>query len=193
MKKILLVMLVGALFFYGCSGTKSESIPVIGEWAAFSDDGNGGNSTIEMAEIEKDGLIAYRFTGLVTDDSYDGYVYGYTGWEVTPDADTLEALKTAKGISFKVIGDGQDYLIKYRISNVTDHAHHEYRFETDPGQEVTVEIPINFFMQPSWGTEVGALSERNMQNVTAISWQTHESWRPGTYDITIWDVKVMQE
>ena len=188
MKKILLVMLIGTLFMYGCA-KKSAGIMVVGEWAAFTDDSNGGDSTIELVEIEKDGMTAYRLTGIVTEE----FVYGYTGWEIDPDVDTLEALKTAKGISFKVLGDGQDYIIKYRISDVQDHAHHEYRFETKAGEELTIEVPINFFHQPAWGADIGALGQRNMQNVTSISWQTHESWRPGPYDITLWDVKVMQE
>ena len=190
MKKILLVMLIGALFMYGCGG-KSAGIPVTGEWESFDDDDNGGNSTITMEVTEKDGMTAYRFTGLVTDDSYDGYIWGYTGWQINVDGDSAEALKTAKGISFKVIGDGQDYLIKYRISNVRDHAHHEYRF-TAEDQATTIEVPIEYFMQPSWGSSVGPLDERNMQNAFSLSWQTHESWRPGPYDITLWDVRIMQ-
>ena len=191
MKKILLVMLIGALFMYGCGG-KSSGIPVTGEWETFSDDTNEGNSTIAMEVTEKDGMTAYRFTGLVTDDSYDGYVYGYTGWQINLDEDSLEALKTAKGISFKVLGDDQYYIIKYRISDVEDWAHHEYIFETEAGKELTIEVPIEFFMQPAWGTSLGPLSARNMQNVISLSWQTHESWRPGPYDITMWDVRIME-
>jgi hypothetical protein len=187
MKKLLLVMLIGALFMYGCGG-KSESIPVVGEWEAFNDGNDGGDSTIEMEIIEKDGMAAYRFTGEVTEE----FIYGFTGWQIHPDEDSLEALKTAKGISFKVLGDDQFYSVKYRVRAVTDWAHHEYLFETEAGKELTIEVPINLFIQPSWGNSLGFLNERLMSTVFDISFQTHESWRPGPYDITIWDVRIMQ-
>ncbi|MDR2965069.1 MAG: CIA30 family protein [Treponema sp.] len=186
MKKLLVVMLIGALFMFGCG--KSASIPVTGEWEPFTDANDNGDSTIEMEIIEKGGMTAYRLYGEVT----EAFQYGFTGWQINPDEDTLEALKKAKGISFKVTGDGQLYSVKYRVSTITDWAHHEYRFEAEAGKELTIEVPINMFTQPSWGTPVGALNERLMNNVFDISWQTHESWRPGPYDITIWDVRIMQ-
>ncbi|MDR1868640.1 MAG: CIA30 family protein [Treponema sp.] len=159
-----------------------EGIPYVGEWVVFTDENDNGNSTIKMDVTEKDGMPAYRITGNVTTK----FIYGFVGWMITPDAETLENLKNARAISFKFVGDGKRQTVKYRISNVKDYAHFEYHFFGDAGVEERVEVPVRFFQQPSWGIPV----RMNKANVEDISWQTHESWRPGTFEITIWDVRV---
>jgi len=159
-----------------------EGVPYVGEWAVFTDVNDGGNSTIQMEVVQKDGMPAYHITGNVT----TGFIYGFVGWMITPDAATLENLKKARAISFKYIGDGKRQTVKYRISTVRDYANHEFHFSGDPGVEDRVEVPTRFFQQPSWGVPV----RLNQANVEDISWQTHESWRPGSFDITIWDVRI---
>jgi len=186
MKKTILVMLIGVLF---CAGAVfAQGIPYVGDWEVFSDVNDGGDSTITMATSQRDGMTAYRFTGNVTTK----YQYGFVGWMISPNPATLEALRTARGISFKVLGDGKRYTVKYRISNVRDHAHHEFHFDTVAGQVQTVEVQMRMFQQPAWGNSVGSLNAARMRNVQDISFQTHEGWRPGSYDITVWDVRILQ-
>jgi len=159
-----------------------EGVPIVGEWEAFTDVNDGGDSTVTMEVIEVDGMPAWKFTGNVTTK----FQYGFVGWQLVPDADTLELLKTAKAISFRFVGDGKRQTVKYRISSVKDHAHYEYHFFGDAGVPERIEVPMRFFQQPSWGSP----ARMNQANVEDISWQTHESWRPGTFEITIWDVRV---
>ena len=195
MKKALILLLCGALCAVltisscasgggggGSSDGFGEGIPYVGEWITFTDVNDGGDSTIQMEVTERNGMPAYHITGNVTTK----FVYGFVGWMVTPDAATLENLKNAKAISFRYVGDGKRETVKYRISNVRDYAHFEFHFAGEPGVEDRVEVPVRFFQQPSWGNPV----RMNQANVEDISWQTHESWRPGTFDITIWDVRV---
>jgi len=185
---ILCAALCGAVVFScassggGASEATGETVPYVGVWEGYTDINDGGSSTINVEETEKDGMTAYRVTGNVT----TGFIYGFVGWQVTPDAATLENLKNAKALSFKFIGDGKRETVKYRISNVKDYAHYEYHFFGEPGEETYVEVPIKFFQQPSWG----APARMNQANAEDICWQTHESWRPGTFEILIWDVKI---
>jgi len=45
---------------------------------------------------------------------------------------------------------------------------------------------MRFFMQPSWGQARRLIRD----NVKELQWQTHESWRPGDFDVTIWDIQI---
>jgi hypothetical protein len=159
-----------------------EGVPYVGEWAVFNDENDNGNSTVQMTVTEKNGMPAYTITGNVTTK----FIYGFVGWMITPDAATLENLKNAKAISFRYVGDGKRQTVKYRIGTVQDYAHFEFHFAGEPGVEDRVEVPVRFFQQPSWGVPV----RLNQQRAEDISWQTHESWRPGSFEITIWDVRI---
>ncbi|MDR0503036.1 MAG: CIA30 family protein [Treponema sp.] len=191
---ILLSCVMFCVFTFSCAssgGGEKASAPAGGEAAtvlykgtleAYTDVNDKGDSTIELEEFEKDGTVAFKVTGNVT----TAFQYGFVGWQFSPDEETLESLKAAKAISFKFVGDGQRQTVKYRISSVTDHAHYEFHFGGDAGKEEYVEVPIKSFQQPSWGN----FKRMNQANVEDICWQTHESWRPGTFEITIWDVRI---
>jgi len=182
MRKVFLLVLIGMLLCVGA--VFSQGVPYVGEWKPFDDGNDGGNSTVTMTPTTRDGMTAYRFTGNTTTK----YQYGFVGWEVTPNAATLAALKTAKGISFKVLGDGRRYTVKYRISLVRDYAHHEFHFNTRAGEVQEITVQIRQFMQPAWGDPV----RMNQNQVLDVSFQTHESWRPNSFDITIWDLRILQ-
>jgi hypothetical protein len=185
MKKSFLLVII-CVFSVGLAF--SQGVPYVGEWKPFNDSPDGGSSTVTMTTGTKDGMTTYRFTGNVTTQ----YVYGYTGWEIDPNPATLANLKTAKSISFKCIGDGKRYTIKYKMDTITDWAHHEFSFNTEAGKEVIIDVPIRMFFQPAWGKTV----RMDQSKVFNISWQTHEVWRKDKeavpYDITIWDVRIMQ-
>ena len=185
MKKMLLLLVIICTFSVGFAF--SQGIPYVGEWKTFNDAPDKGNSTISMTTGTRDGMTSYNFKGVVTTQ----YEYGYAGWEIDPNPATLANLKTAKAISFKCIGDGKRYTIKYNMDNITDWAHHEFHFNTKAGEVMTFEVPIRMFMQPAWGKTV----KMDQSKVFNISWQTHEVWRgkdPAPYDITIWDVRIIK-
>jgi len=159
----------------------------VGEWRAYNDLNDKGDSTSVLTSAEEviDGqtVMVHTIKGNVTTK----FQYGYSGWAIDPDEATLELIKTAKALSFTILGDGKRYSIKFKTSDVKDFAYHEYLFNTEPGEWVTFEVPIGFFIQPSWtGTPVRLKPE----NVIGVEWQTHESWRPGSFEVKIRDFKV---
>jgi len=177
-KKALILVLCGLLCaaIFSCASLGGGGAPIlaVGEWMTYSDQSNdGGSSTANMVTAEEvingETVTTHTVTGNVTTQ----FEYGFAGWGIDADEATMNALKTARMLSFRIIGDGKRYSIKFKISSVRDYCYHEYTFETLDGQEMLVEVPIQFFMQPSWGTSV----RFNPALVTGVEWQTHESWR----------------
>jgi len=195
-QKALILLLCGALcaVVFACAtggGNAPASIgPGIlatGEWRAYNDADDGGDSVSQLVmakeEIDGETVDTYTVTGNVTTK----FQYGYAGWAIDPDPETLERFKKATQFSFKILGDGKKYSLKYKISNIKDFAYHEYTFDTEEGVVSTIEVPIKFFMQPSWTNTPVRL---RLENVIGVEFQTHESWRPATFHIKMWDFKV---
>jgi hypothetical protein len=161
-----------------------------GEWMVYNDEADKGNSTVKMVDAEEvingKKTIVHHVTGNVTTK----FQYGFAGWGLNQDDKTLELYKTAKSFSFWILGDGQRYTIKFKTKDIKDFAYYEFSFDTDKGEPKLIEVPVKFFMQPSWGQA----TRMYQQNVTGIEWQTHESWRKtpnnNPFDIKIWDFTV---
>jgi len=175
----------------GGSGAAIPPIPATGDWMTYNDRGSDGGSSIStLTEVEEviDGktVKVKRVTGNVTTQ----FEYGFAGWGLDADAETMEAFKTARALSFNILGDGKRYTIKYKISTVNDYAYHEYTFETTAGEAMYIEVPMGFFMQPAWGSPV----RFNQTLVTGVEWQTHESWRVtpnnNPFEIKMWDFMI---
>ena len=174
-------------------GNKKKLPPVLatGEWMTYNDRGSDGGSSIsnlEIKEEEIDGRLVkvYHVTGNVTTK----FEYGFAGWGIDSDNATMELYKNAEALSFYIIGDGKRYSIKFKISSVEDYCYHEYTFTTTDGEVEYFEIPMAFFMQPSWGAPI----KFDPTLVTGIEWQTHESWRTdpnnNPFEIKMWDFMV---
>jgi hypothetical protein len=159
----------------------------VGEWFAYVDAEDGGDSTCELKTAEEviDGetITVHSVKGNVTTK----FQYGFAGWGINPDDATLELIKSAKALSFTILGDGKRYAIKFKTSDVRDYAYHEYLFNTEEGVPLTIEVPMGFFIQPSW---TGDPKRLKPENVVGVEWQTHESWRPGTFEIKTWGFKI---
>jgi len=162
-----------------------------GEWMVYNDqESDHGSSTVSLKSAEEtiDGkkVMVHHVTGNVTTK----FKYGFAGWGLNADEATTNLYKTAKKFSFWILGDGQRYTIKFKTSNVTDYAYFEYSFNTEKGAPMFVEVPVKYFMQPSWGTPT--IMKQSL--VTGIEWQTHEVWRTdpnkNPFDIKMWDFTV---
>jgi len=151
-------------------------------WAVNGDEDNGGTSTISMTEGKENGKPAYTFKGNITNE----YQYGFVNVKVFPDEDTLELLKTAKGFSFKVLGDGDRYAVKITTSDITDFCFYEYAFETVEGEVIEVIIPIEYLLQPSWGQ----YKKFNQDKAMFIEYQTTRNGSPGPFEFKLWDIKL---
>jgi len=151
-------------------------------WAVNGDEDSGGTSTITMAEGTENGKPAYTFKGNITNE----YQYGFVNVKVFPDEDTLELLKTTKGFSFKVQGDGDRYAVKITTSDIADYCYYEYAFETVKGEVVEVIVPIEYLLQPSWGQ----YKKFNQDKAMFIEFQTTRNGSPGPFEFKLWDIKL---
>jgi hypothetical protein len=167
-----------------------SGVLAVGEWFGYNDENDKGDSTVSLTEAQEviDGqtVTTYTVKGNVTKK----FQYGFAGWGLTPDEATLELLKTAKALSFTIVGDGKRYSIKFKTSDVKDYAYHEYSFNTEAGVAETFEVPMGFFIQPSW---TGSPVRLKPENVLGVEWQTHESWRKDAnnpFEIKTWGFKI---
>jgi len=180
---ILCGMLLALVFSCASSAPVSETS---WDWLVNGDADNGGSSTIEMTEGTEEGVPAYSFKGSITDK----YEYGFVNVKLMPtDSATLDTLKKAKAISFRVLGDGEPYAVKITTSDVKDYAYFEYRFDTEEGKPLTIIVPVEHFMQPSWGKAVGN-GLINLDNAEFIEYQTTRNGSPGPYEFKLWDFRV---
>lgn len=200
MLKVALCGAVVALFaitFVACGTTDAPAraeggivlVAATGEWIAVTDVEDGGSSTNEMTEVEIDGVPAWQFAGEVTTQ----FEWGFAIMQLEPDEVTTANIGAMEAISFMVLGDGQRYSIRLNTTNVLDHGYFEFSFDTVAGEATRVTVPIGDFWQPAWSnhvTPMGMFRAQERQFVTIFSWQTHESWRPGTFEITLWDVRL---
>jgi len=178
-----IMMLVGS--FAWAKPVAYDSKTLNWTWTVNGDEDNKGTSTITMKQEEvQKGFPGYSFTGAITNK----YEYGFVNVKLTPDAATLDILKKCTGFSFKVMGDGDPYAVKIVTSDIKDFAYYEYRFDTVKDQAITVVVPIEFLMQPSWGQAVGA--SVNTQLAQFIEYQTTRNGSPGNFSFKLWDFKL---
>jgi len=198
--KMVMVLILCMTFFFVFSCASSgeggsglgPGVLATGEWMVYNDENDKGDSSAELAilEEERNGekVTVYHVKGNVTTK----FQYGFAGWGINSDEETLERLKTCKAVSFWIEGDGQTYSIKFKTSNITDYGYFEYRFNTEKGVPLLIEVPVGFFMQPSWA----ATARRNLGLCTGVEWQTHESWRRdprvNPFEIKTWGFKIHQ-
>jgi len=181
---ILCAAFIALAFSCGSTGGASASGGEINEWRVDTDKDNGGTSTITMTEETQEGLPARSFTGNITNK----YQYGDVYAKLYPDDTMLEQLKKAKAISFRFLGDGDQFAVKIPTSDVKDYAYFEYRFDTVDGQPRTVIVPIEQFMQPSWGKQVAAMVNTNLAEW--VEFQTTHNGNPGPFAFKIWNFQV---
>jgi len=196
----LAIFVIFCAIIFSCAssgGTKAgaeQDTPtlVTGDWFIYDDaePPNNGSSTVKFT-VEKEIIdgkeeMVTHVSGNVTTK----YQYGFSGWGITADEKIFELYKTAKSFSFWILGDGQRYTIKYVISSVKDYGDYEYTFTTEKGVPKKIEVPMKYFMQPSWAKPV----KMDQTLVTQVQWQTHESWRKtgnnNPFDIKMWGFTV---
>ena len=194
---VLCVLIGAALISCGSSGATTEGsrfgegVLVTGDWNTYDDsesDGGSSFANFELVEEEINGVTyeVIHVTGGVTSQ----FQYGFAGWGIDADEESMELYRTARAFSFWILGDGRRYTIKLKTSNVTDYCYFEYTFNTEEGVAQYVEVPANFFQQPAWGMTV----RRAFDLITGIEWQTHESWRvrdqETPFEIKMWNFRV---
>jgi hypothetical protein len=176
----------------GGGGKTTDTGPaeLYGNWKLEANDDSNDKGTSKITMTVADEVIdgktvkTYTFKGVVT----NAIQYGVVDATLTPDADTLAYLKTAKGISFKMKADGRDYIVEAPTSDVKDWGFHRYKIKTNPGEEMLQDIQIRMFLQPAWATAVRFyqthLSSIRIQTVNAAEGGT------GPFEFKIWDIRL---
>jgi hypothetical protein len=156
-------------------------------WYTYDDIGNGGSSKITLTTKEEkiDGqtVFAIHATGSVTTK----FVYGFIGFGVRPTGAALEKVKKAKGVKFKVIGDGKKYRFRAETTDIKDFCYYGKDFYTQAGVVKEYTIPFNYCQQESWGTKTGFAQKNIWQLSFQTSGQPHES-----IDIKIYDFQLVE-
>jgi len=154
-------------------------------WEAYSDRGDsveGGTSTSTITQGSGNDSKKITFSGNVQNVS--GQAWGYTGMHVTPNSANLTALKNADSFSFKCKGDGKQYNVGIRTTDVTDNDWYQTTF-TASTTESTITIQYSDLKQ-NWGSIVTF----NKSNIKILLFEaTIPVTVEGPFNITIWDLK----
>jgi hypothetical protein len=101
----------------------------------------------------------------------------------------VQKLKTVNGISFSVLGDGENgWRVMFPMrETLADNCFHEATFSTTSGRITQVNIPFSKLKQPSWGKSVTF----NRNNIVSIIIQRNstESNLSGSSTIKVFDFK----
>jgi len=161
-----------------------------GKWELEPHDDSNDKGTSKIVMTVADEVIdgktvkTYTFKGEVT----NAIQYGVVDATLTPDEETLEYLKTAKGISFKMLADGRPYVVEAPTTDVKDWGFHRYNLKTNPGEVMEHNIQMRMFMQPAWATAVRfyqtRLSSIRIQTVNAAEGGM------GPFEFKVWDIKL---
>ena len=165
MKKLLTIVAMALLVM---GSLAAQTFNDDAQWASYDDSASGGSSKItKLAAMEKINgkeALGIAITGSVTTK----YQYGFIGVAATPSPETLTFMKTAKGITFMAVGDGQKYRVKVVTSDITDFDTYGKEFTAPTGKAVTVTIPYSALAQEGWG----AKKKFDPAKITQINFQT---------------------
>ena len=66
----------------------------------------------------------------------------------------VQLLRSSEGIRFRVLGDGQTWVIRFPTNSVMDYGYHEVSFRTRANTVTEISIPFSRLRQPSWARRV---------------------------------------
>jgi len=122
---------------------------------------------------------------IIMSGTMSDYISAYSGAHGIIEETTLGALKTMKSFSFKVIGDGNEYSVRFVTAETIDGDHWMYTFPTvkDEILTITVNIPDDLFRRGWSDKDVGF----NQNNIIYIQIQPVNQ---GRYDLKFWDIRL---
>ena len=110
----------------------------------------------------------------------------YAGVFAFPDPPTLEAMKKAKYISFKVLGDGNSYAVMLPTSNTrlnSGNNHYHKLFATQNSAVSTITVNVSEFTQsPLWGNPV-PFKKKDIEFFQIHAQVTEK------FNLKIWDIR----
>jgi len=143
-------------------------------WAAFVD---GGNSIVKNNTTANITFGKETMQNTVTDVmTLQVNLASGTEWrigEFTLNNTLIQQFKSANGIRFSVLGDGENgwRVIFPTNETLTDNCFHEAVFSTANGRVTQIDIPFSRLAQPNWGRRVTF----NRNNIVSIKIQRHST------------------
>ncbi|MBP7478877.1 MAG: CIA30 family protein [Spirochaetaceae bacterium] len=167
----------------------SKSMPLVENdysdsfsWRAWSDISSGGKSTAAVNTVEviyKDALYAgIQLTGTVKESAVKQYGLSL----YMSNMDIPSSLRRSNNIRFKVVGDGNEYSMRFGTSNTGDQ--YECRFATQTGIVMEFDIPYSMFKQFS-GKKITAFDS---DQISSFSFAPVNP-TPGAYKLTVFDIE----
>jgi len=114
-----------------------------------------------------------------------------SGWRygqfILNNQDITQKLKQAKGVRFKILGDGKTWNLQFATSDtINDYSHYQASFTPRSGRVVEIDIPFTQIKQPSWGKKVAF----NKNNFEYLCLQRGTDQAAGVSVVKIFDFEV---
>jgi hypothetical protein len=177
------ILLFGLFFIIGFAGAQTAAT---GDWIVYTDNTEGGNSTLNMTMgTETIGGVqvrTYTFTGTVA----RGVQWPYAGVTFEPDAATLTAIRNGRGLSFKIVGNGRALLLQAVLpSLVKDFCQFQFQVATRNNRESAVTVNYTQLRQADWGVQV----RFDANAITAFNFVADTV---GAVNFKIYDLQILQ-
>jgi len=131
--------------------------------------------------IEGETVTSYNFSGFLADCEWV-----WTGAYSLIYHDALEAMKTMKAFSFKVLGDGNPYLVQLKTKDITDGDGHGKMFTTIKDKITVITVNVDELKQKGYGKPTPFIQE----NIHDLSFSL---CTPGPCNLKIWDIRAHKE
>jgi len=130
--------------------------------------------------------LVIKSKGIYILSANQGKESGFAGVFGIPDNNTIKTMKSMSMFSFKVLGDGNDYLVMLPTAETEDNGYHFCKkFSTDKGKMTTIIVDMkNDLTQWNWG---GIPKEFIPDNITGLQFLTVNK---GNSNLMFWDIKL---
>jgi DNA-binding CsgD family transcriptional regulator len=149
-------------------------------WITFGD--SSSSSHFSVGSEVQDGQTFEMYTLSGSQGKENGSYAGVFGF---PDFDTRTAMKAMALLSFKVLGDGNEYLAMLPTSDTVQGDHYFKKFSTTNGEITTITVDISDELV-QWGWS-GIPLEFIQDNIMYLQFQPACA---GAFDLKIWDIRL---
>jgi hypothetical protein len=164
---------------------KKGKAPNIINWITYCDPKSTINLTRTKEIIDGRTEDCVTISGTMEEMNREARYLPWAGARCTTDDSTLNALRTMKSLSFKALGDGRDYYIRFPTFETMNGDHYVYVFPTMEDEVITVTVNIpGDLLQSGWS---GKTFEFIQNNIINIQFETINS---GPFNLKFWDIRL---
>jgi DNA-binding CsgD family transcriptional regulator len=151
------------------------------DWFYIKDDLSSVDFSIGEETEEGQTFVTYSLSGCMYEKNGS-----FAGVVMVPDSDTLNAMRSMSSFSFKVLGDGNSYLVCLPTTDTRINGdHHMMIFSTIKDKISTITVKIDKDLV-EWGW-TGNPYEFVKENITHMQFQ---AVRAGQFNLKFWDIRL---